>query len=1283
MDDTPIRDDAPPPTPPQGETPPPAPRRRRVVRTALVVGFPVLSALLVALAWLTATPAGFATLTRHLDTLSGGRLAVAEGRGTLWDGFELSGLVWQSEYERVELDRVALDWRPRALWRGELWVERLALGHLKSTALKPSPTPPAGAPDSLGLPLAVRLDALTLQSVSRDGQAQLFDVEAAYRYRDDVHRVELKRLGSPWGRAGATLSLGAVRPFALSGRLTADGELEGRAVAAAFTLSSDLLSPRLAGTVTGEGLSAEVDGRLAPFAPRVYHKVRALDVRVGGVNPRALNPAWPAARLNLALLLRPADGDALVGGVTASNLEPGALSADRLPFDLVAGRVAVDDAGFTVEDALVQLLAGRVNVAGRVAGDALDFTATLSDVGLAALHEKAPADTVGGRIALGGSAAAPRVAFALAGRTLSADGRLALSGGGAPRTLKLEALRLGTGPVGGRGELALAGELGLDGPQRFALAGNLRGVDVARLMKGLPTSELNGKLSASGNLAAPLSAKLLLELANSRLSGSPLAARIDAALLGQRLTRLAARVALAENRFDANGRWGAPGDAIAVKLDAPALSRIGPGFAGSARGELTLSGSSAAPQLAARLRVDGLAAPGGVRAQRLDLDGDVRVGGNAPFKLALAASDVAVPGQTIDTLRVDADGNRGAHRIEAAGALKLQGRPHTLALSANGGLAPDALVWRGTVERLALSGELGLRLLSPAKVSAAADAVSLSATRFALAGGTVRLDAFDWRASGAVRTRGALDTLALARLEPWLKLPVEQNLVFAADWDLTLGAGARGTLALRRQAGDVVAPGRDGRKAVLELGKSELAVRLAGGRALVDVAVESRFATVDGQLSLAAPTGLPQMNAPMNGRVRLAVAELARLTALTGPGMTLSGAVAADLLVSGTPAAPLWRGSVAGSRLGFVDSKSGLKLEDGVLAAQIDGREIRLEQLRFAGGRGEVVAAGRFRAGDAGAEANAKIEFRQFALLSSRERRLVVSGVSEIALTPQGVLVSGRLRADRGRIDLPKEGAPTLSDDVVVKGRDKAPADGAPSLPITLALDLDLGDRFRLSGQGLNVSLTGTVRLAAKPGEAPTALGQVRVVEGRYKAYGQDLDIERGVITFAGPLDNPSLSVRAKRRLSPVGAGVEVTGTVSAPNVRLIADEAMSDKDKLAWLVLGRAASTGGGDDVALAASAGAFLAGNINDRVGLFDDLGLSSRGEKTYADGRVSPAEQILVVGKQLTRELFVGYEYGIRSAKQAFKFSYQFSKSWSVVLRAGNVDSSVETRFTRRFD
>ena len=50
----------------------------------------------------------------------------------------------------------------------------------------------------------------------------------------------------------------------------------------------------------------------------------------------------------------------------------------------------------------------------------------------------------------------------------------------------------------------------------------------------------------------------------------------------------------------------------------------------------------------------------------------------------------------------------------------------------------------------------------------------------------------------------------------------------------------------------------------------------------------------------------------------------------------------------------------------------------------------------------------------------------------------------------------------------------------------------------------------------------------------PIGRGELSVIEGRYEAYGQKLDINRGRLLFdASPLDDPGLDIEARRRSKP------------------------------------------------------------------------------------------------------------------------------------------------------
>jgi translocation and assembly module TamB len=89
----------------------------------------------------------------------------------------------------------------------------------------------------------------------------------------------------------------------------------------------------------------------------------------------------------------------------------------------------------------------------------------------------------------------------------------------------------------------------------------------------------------------------------------------------------------------------------------------------------------------------------------------------------------------------------------------------------------------------------------------------------------------------------------------------------------------------------------------------------------------------------------------------------------------------------------------------------------------------------------------------------------------------------------------------------------------------------------------------------------------------------------------------------------------------------------------------------------------------------------SLTNKLGI--DWGVNGVAEKNNLNGTVSPAEQVVSFGKQLSNELYLGYEVGITTSNQALKGIYQFNPSFSVILKAGTPYSSAEGRYTKRFD
>lgn len=420
---------------------------------------------------------------------------------------------------------------------------------------------------------------------------------------------------------------------------------------------------------------------------------------------------------------------------------------------------------------------------------------------------------------------------------------------------------------------------------------------------------------------------------------------------------------------------------------------------------------------------------------------------------------------------------------------------------------------------------------------------------------------------------------------------------------------------------------------------------------------------------------------PLSGRINLNVSELAAFRNFIPVGQTIKGRLIGAVTLGGSVGEPLMNGTLNGDNLYYRNQAQGLILDNGVLRSRLQGRHWVIDSLKFHRG-GTVELKGRVELEDINPDVDVDIVFDKYRTLSRPNRRLALSGRAKVLYNVRrGVSLVGGLKADFGQFGFQEASMPTLGDDVVVLGEERK--EQSATTPIFMDLDLDLNDSVRFVGEGLNVTLGGTLKLTARPGETVQGIGTVRVVKGRYKAYGQDLDITKGTISFVGPLGDPNLNIRAERRLSPVGAGVEVLGHLSNPRITLVADEAMSEKDKLSWLILNRASSGSDGDEAALSAAAGALLAGQVNDRLGLVDDLGFTSKRSRNAQTGELNPAEQVLTVGKQLSNELYLGYEYGLTSAEQSVKLVYQLTRAVQAVARIGSKSWGGELKYTIRFD
>ena len=243
---------------------------------------------------------------------------------------------------------------------------------------------------------------------------------------------------------------------------------------------------------------------------------------------------------------------------------------------------------------------------------------------------------------------------------------------------------------------------------------------------------------------------------------------------------------------------------------------------------------------------------------------------------------------------------------------------------------------------------------------------------------------------------------------------------------------------------------------------------------------------------------------------------------------------------------------------------------------------------------------------------------------------------------------------------------------------------GTPDIQVLL----NLGPDFQLRGQGVTSRLAGEVQLSssAATGGQPRLVGQVRTEGGRYQAYGQQLDIEQGLLRFAGPYDNPALDILALRPNLSQRVGVRVSGTALAPRIRLYADPDMPDADKLAWLVLGRSPAAGGAESAVLQQAALSLLGGNgkslggeLANALG-FDEVSLASR-SATTPTGTTATGTAV-TLGKRLSKDFYLAYESSVSGTFGSLFIFYDLSRKLTLRAQTGEINA-LDLVYTIRHD
>jgi translocation and assembly module TamB len=1110
--------------------------------------------------------------------------------------------------ERIELDRLEVDteagqiqaqgnWALRSRGSGRLRIE--AQSKIDETTTQ-----------SGSLELSGRLDALDFEAtgsgpVRLSGRGQLRGLPQSLNIDSEI-------TGSVTDWPGLPL---AVEDLALS---LSGQPSEWRAESSARVTGPDVPPGNWSLALTGgtqsltiESLDADVlDGRISGTGSLDWRQsapASQASLQLESLDLTPLYPQWP--------------NQGRISGALAVTTEDGVIEVESLDLSAEPGKLEVTGAG-------------RIDPAG----DSVDVTLEWRQFAWPPVTDDTEpmVASESGRIHLSGKISDWQAQVeAMVETPQTPAAKIEAEAGGNRDSADISRLRIDAGEGG---VLALDGRVAWSPALSADLQLALDGFDPGVLVNQLP-GRLDGRARIRLSRQEGWQVGVGLESLSGQLRGQPLQGSGRLAWAGDRPENADLTLQLGDNRLALNNRDSA---AWRFDLEAVSLEQLWPTMAGQAHLEGEVRPGDGQVELDGR--VDGLRYAD-YNLEQADIELALDWIDQPTVDLTVSARNLDLrPWDRVEQLELTLDGTCDSHQLE----VDASGGRGRIGFAA-GGRLEECLggqpQWRGEITRLDLAETLAgdWRLAASLPLNVSAQRIEASAACLARDGETpsrLCLERLDLAETGRVVTRierVPMDLLLLP-IDPVFSLTTPLSGRVEAGWDaaglsridgqLQLGAGA-----LKAIGGEDELLAIDSVR--LDLKPGEDTALTAGLRARLEGATEIR-----GEARVTNLRNLAESR--VDGEARLDLPDIAAFAQLIPQVDRIGGSATGRIEVAG----PITGPSVSG-RLAVHDGRlvhAPLGLDVNAIELELAGSADRATlEGSAASGEGNLALSGQARLLDDGWRLDTRIDGERFTFAGADWLELSASPAISLQARPDLVSIDGDIQINRLRGGLPPGAADRVSPspDVEVVGEEEtgdAP-ETAGRRRVEGRLGIDLGEDASLATEGFRTELAGALELVWNGPPRPQGQGVIRLPEGAYRAYGQNLEISGGEIIFSGqPIDNPRLDIRAVRDIfgdpEVEAAGVEITGSARNPNIELYTDPPTSEEKALAYVVTGSDFDHAGGQ-------------GALN--------------------------------VGFYLLPKLFVSYGVGLFETGNVLSGRYEFSRHWGVRVVSGERDTGVDLSYT----
>lgn len=1242
--------------------------------------------------WLLNSQSGLQWTFSTINRLSSNAIQFEGIHGTL-QNMQIDHIHFSSDAFQLAMQNIRVTWNPSELFKKQIRINQISIEAMNIQIL-PSTTEASQAvlPENLTIPSSLSIQSLTVGSVHRISAADensdliISNLALSLDSNGPYHRLNNLDFHTPWGVFSTSGELNGNSPFDLSAQIDlSDADSWGDSQA---EITGNLAQMDIQIHAKQLTLKRDLKLQLQPFSANPVTQFHAV---LEKLNPAVFLSDAPHASLSVSANLAKNESGQLAGKILVKNHAATTVNDGGFPFSAISTQALLTPEVFRLQDIHAQIAADEIisgNLIWHWKEESGSADLLVNKLNPRHIDSRIRAARVSGQINLAGNAQTQSARIHLKDNSVSLNAAMMRSG----ERITLEQFNL----QHSRSQLTGQGKLDLGNEQSFELSGNLASFNISDFIQA-PDSNLNAMINLSGKLSPQISGILNYTIQKSRLAKFPVAGTGRIAFSGLDQFKGKAELTAGSNHFLAQGNIGESGNAFQLTVNAPALAQIGFGLAGDLQAHFTLNGDLKSPDLDLKLKSQHLHLPGNQRFSGLVADGRLS---NDKMSLKIAIKNYAAHDKaTLQHLSINADGKISDHTLLAKAQINNEVSVQLKAMGGINGKTPlHSLRWNGQLTELSSVGKIPAHLMAPTALSISPEFISLGQAKFSISDGFMRIDQLHWTPR-EWKTQGHLSGIALfpgehqESKQPFLHL--------GGHWDFSSNSELTGSLQIHREKGDWYLPGEISQPLGLET--IQLKVAAQHGKITGEFKLSSKnIGTAKAHLTLP----IKQSNnswsianeTPLNGEVMAHITHLKWIDAVLGDSMNTNGQLQVQANIKGTLNQPDLAGSVSGKELSVLLLEHGINLQQGNLTAHFHQSDLKIDQLVFVtpheappdarlfkdlkldGTSGFLTITGNI--GLAGNESRLDFKMSQLPLTHKTDYWIIASGSGQARFHKNNLNVKGNLSADAGLLLQPPEDRPELSEDIVFVN--SAPGHTPKNMSLLLDVNLHLGEKFYLRAAGLEGRLTGQLQVQNDQRNTLKVNGSIAAQDTTFKAYGQDLTVKRGIVSFQGPLDDPGLNILAVREGLLVEAGVEIMGSVRHPQVKLVSTPNVPDTEKLSWIVLGRKPDAGGLDTSVLLSAAGSILGGQFGGGITeqITKALGVDEISFKQAGVGS-SLSGQIGVVGKRISSRAYLSYERSLATTTMGItKLTYSLTPKITVVTQAGE-DSAIDLFYTIQFD